>query len=377
MMRFYKGFLFFTLFSVLFFFISCKQSDSSSSSDGEENFNEADNTIEVSKLSKEEVETLFEMVAIVEEGGGVTITGSDDNWSGFYPEVKTKKYDEPKKYVDPKKGVFISGRNVSLSPYAIGKYEVTQNLYGGVMGKNPSYCRDNERYLLLDGEGVDLDRPVENVSWYNAVAFCNELTKLLMEKTDCVYYSDAECQTVYESGDKVFYDPEKKGYRLPTEAEWEFAARGGNVEDEAFKYAYVGGNTETHLDSCGWYKGNLSGSLSSPLVEAETKGYGTHVVGKKKGNSLGIFDMSGNVREWCYDIYNNNPCSDDKSYIEDAGENTDSIIVNPRGAATGSQRVCRGGSWMREDFVCSVAYRASYEPGKAISSIGFRLARSL
>ena len=87
--------------------------------------------------------------------------------------------------------------------------------------------------------------------------------------------------------------------------------------------------------------------------------------------------MSGNVREWCYDIYNHNPCSDDKSYIEDAGENTDSIIVNPRGAATGSQRVCCGGSWMREDFVCSVAYRASYEPGKAISSIGFRLARSL
>lgn len=194
--------------SVLFCnFISCKQNDSSSFEE-EENYNEPDNTISVVKITDiETLKSLFSMIDVINANNTARVTCGDENWNGFYSGDAASQ-----------KGVFVSGesekttRIVELSAYSIGKHEVTQELYGAVMGKNPSYCRANARYPLLEleEEGEDKNRPVENVSWYDAVAFCNELTKLLDSENECVYYSDKECQTVYTEGNKIFYNPEKK-----------------------------------------------------------------------------------------------------------------------------------------------------------------------
>ena len=188
--------------------------------------------------------------------------------------------------------------NVTLSDYKIGETEVTQELYQAVMGTNPS------NWL-----GAKL--PVEKVSWNDCQTF---ITKL----------NAATGQT----------------FRLPTEAEWEFAARGG-TKSQGYKYS--GSNT---LGDVAWYTDN-SGSK-------------THEVGTKQPNELGLYDMSGNVYEWCQDWF---------------GDYSSSAQSNPTGATSGSYRVRRGGSWNFTARCCRVTYRLSNTPTYAYSYLGFRLAQ--
>ena len=186
---------------------------------------------------------------------------------------------------------------VTLSDFMIGETEVTQELWEAVMDDNPSCFKEAKN-------------PVERVSW----KLCKEFIKKLNILTD-------------------------QKFRLPTEAEWEFAARGGN-KSQHFKYS---GSNE--IDKVAWYEGN--------------SGNKPHPVGSKKANELGLYDMSGNVWEWCEDWY---------------GVYTYASQTNPKGSVQGSNRVGRGGSWSNSASGCRVSLRVGRSPGSRSETLGFRLA---
>ncbi|MGM9688377.1 MAG: formylglycine-generating enzyme family protein, partial [Alloprevotella sp.] len=188
---------------------------------------------------------------------------------------------------------------VTLSSYSIGETEVTQALWQAVMGNNPSYFK---------GDNL----PVEQVSWDDCQEFIRKLN--------------------LQTGQR---------FRLPTEAEWEFAARGGNRSNHT---QYSG---SSNLDEVAWYTSN-SGSK-------------THPVKTKKANELGIYDMTGNVWEWCQDWY---------------GSYSSSSQYNPTGPSSGSYRVYRGGSWNGGPRCCRSSSRCDNAPGYRYNSLGLRLALS-
>ena len=191
----------------------------------------------------------------------------------------------------------LPAHQVTLSSYSIGETEVTQALWVAVMGSNPSQYTG------------DLNRPVESITWNDCQEFITKLNQMT-----------------------------GKTFRLPTEAEWEFAARGGNM---THGYKYAGSNT---LNDVAW---------SQNYVDT------TQPVGQKTPNELGLFDMSGNVWEWCYDYYD--------TYSSDAQ-------TDPMGPTSGSERVARGGAFFNGESGQRVWFRNHTLPTNAADGLGFRLA---
>ncbi|MDP8209915.1 MAG: SUMF1/EgtB/PvdO family nonheme iron enzyme [Candidatus Stygibacter australis] len=207
--------------------------------------------------------------------------------------------------------------DVTLSSFFIGQYEVTQDEYEGLMGSNPAH-----------DHGVGDDYPVYYVSWYDAAEYCNALSEQ-KGLTPCYNLNDWSCNF---SAD---------GFRMPTEAEWEYAARGGVNWTDNLRYS----GTTDNLGDHAWIYLNSD--------------YRSHEIGTREANQLGIYDMSGNVWEWCNDWY---------SYYNSSPE------TDPLGPDNGLNRVNRGGSWSSYASVCRVANRGINSPGYSYNNIGFRLA---
>jgi len=216
-------------------------------------------------------------------------------------------------------------KKTKLADFYMAEFQVTQELYQAVVNASSTF-KGKERASRFQGKR----RPVENINWYESVEFCQELNKLLELP-----------QPIKGSDDKAELDMIKPGFRLPTEAEWEYAARGGDnvrqtvetrrgvsLQKNGVSQKYAGSNI---LIEVGWYGDNN-------LME-------TRAVGLKLPNPLGLYDMSGNVFEWCWDWYDNDKDS----------------------------RVLRGGSWYLSAVISRVAIRYVIAPGNRDYLIGLRL----
>ena len=240
----------------------------------------------------------------------ITVTSEDGNHKATCTIKVTQSHPAEPEMVFVEGGTFIMGctddecisneypqHQVTLSSFKIAKYPVTQLQWEAVMGSNAS-----------GNKGENL--PVKYITWHDAQAFITKLNTL----TD-------------------------KNYRLPTEAEWEYAARGGN-KSKGYKYS-----GSDNIDEVAWYSGN-----------SENK---AHPVGTKKPNELDIYDMSGNVYEWCNDW---------------AGAYTEEPQINPQGPTTGSQRIIRGGNYHTNEWRCRVSARFAHAPSSVSRTpVGFRL----
>ncbi len=207
-------------------------------------------------------------------------------------------------------------RTVTIRAFMMSRTEVTQKQYLDIMGANPSKAQ---------GE----NRPVENLTWYEAIEFCNKL-------------SEKEGRTPCYTGipNSVACDFSANGYRLPTEAEWEYACRAGTTT------MYYNGNSTSELDRCSWSSSNSGGSTKDVM--------------QLQANDWGLFDMHGNVNEWCWDWYK----------VDYYGEN---VNDNPLGPDVGTEKVCRGGAWFAFHYSHRSSFRSMLRPAFRGIDIGFRV----
>ena len=289
MKKFFGGFVCLTLV-VLFTFFSCSSSPRNSGDTSMEN--------------------LFEQQSnnMVRINGGTFIMGSPSR------EPMRNEIEDPQ---------FM----VTLSPFYIGNYEVTQKEYMELMGTNPSHFK---------GDNL----PVEQVSWFDAIEYCNRLSE--REGLTLAYIIN---------GDSVKWNHDADGYRLPTEAEWEYACRAGTTTPFS-----TGKNITTKQAN---YNGTVPYNNNSPGENRRT----TTQVGTFTANPWGLYDMHGNVWEWCWDW---------RGYSYSKREQTD-----PIGAFSGIERVLRGGAWYYGANTLRSAYRYRSMPSSKQNHIGFRVVRSV
>ena len=232
-------------------------------------------------------------------------------------------------------------------PYHIARHEVTRALWNRVMG------HDSGRYPAC-GDNC----PIGNVSWHDAIEFCNRLSE--MEGLGLCYGGE---------GNDVRWNTDCTGYRLPTEAEWEYAARAetatafasGDIAPAALSEF----GSDLNLDRIGWYRGNAGVDYEGCRDLSPQGGpscAGPHPVGRKQANAWGLFDMHGNVSEWVWDLYQ--------------AEYPAEPATDPLGPAEGAFRVFRGGGWMDAPRACRSAARTNYPPRARMEGLGFRVARN-
>ena len=222
--------------------------------------------------------------------------------------------------------------NVQLYGFSISETTVTQKQYLYVMNQNPS---------KLQGE----DKPVEMVNWCEAIIYCNTLSTM-QGLTPCYNIGSITdlrtCDYSSPVWKRISCNFNANGYRLPTEAEWDYAARGGKNCDP---YKYSG---SSDINKVAWY--------------GENSDITTHIVGTKAPNSLGLYDMCGNVMEWCWDYFEN--------------ELPQGSQLNPHGPQIGNLHAKRRGSWLDDSMQCTIFFRSGSSPAGKSSSLGFRVCKT-